>query len=136
MHRIVIDTNLFIDWLNDGKYGEIFFQREAVKFLSAVVMMELHTGARSRKDRRVLDGVTATFAKADRILLPSQTVYRESGQVLSDLMPSQLNKAALLTNDILIALSARSIGATVLTKNGRDFLAIQHVRPFRLHVVT
>ena len=81
-------------------------------------MMELYAGARSRKDRRVLDAVTATFAKADRILLPSQTVYRESGQVLSDLVPrksSQLEKATLFTNDILIAFSARSIGATVLT---------------------
>ena len=133
MHRIVIDTNLFIDWFNDGKYGEIFFGRGTVKFLSAVVMMELYAGIRSPKDRRALDGITGTFAKADRILLPSQTIYRESGQVLSELGPrksSRLEKAALLTNDILIALSARSIGATVLTKNGRDFLKIQHVRPF------
>jgi hypothetical protein len=32
---------------------------------------------------------------------------------------------------VLIALSARSIGATVVTQNERDFRAIQTIRPFR-----
>jgi hypothetical protein len=32
-------------------------------------------------------------------------------------------------------LSARSIGATVITQNERDFTAIQSIRPFKLSVV-
>jgi hypothetical protein len=39
-----------------------------------------------------------------------------------------------LVNDVLIALSARSIGASVITQNERDFVAIQSVRPFKLVV--
>ena len=39
-----------------------------------------------------------------------------------------------LVNDVLIALSARSIGASVITQNERDFAAIQSVRPFKLLV--
>jgi predicted nucleic acid-binding protein len=40
-----------------------------------------------------------------------------------------------LVNDVLIALSARAIGATVLTSNARDFAAIREVRSFSLTVV-
>jgi predicted nucleic acid-binding protein len=39
-------------------------------------------------------------------------------------------------NDVLIALSARTIGAIVYTQNGRDFAAIQSVRQFKLALVT
>jgi hypothetical protein len=38
-------------------------------------------------------------------------------------------------NDVLIALSARSIGATVMTQNGNDYRAIQSVEPFQLVIV-
>ena len=40
-----------------------------------------------------------------------------------------------LVNDVLIVLSARMIGATVVTSNARDFTAIREVRPFKLSVV-
>ena len=33
-------------------------------------------------------------------------------------------------NDVLIALTARSIGGTVVTANAADFAAIQQVEPF------
>lgn len=138
MRRVVIDTNLFIDWLNKGRYSEVLFQRDAVKYLAAVVMMELYAGARSRRDRRLLDSVTGTFAKAGRILVPTDSLYREAGHVLSELSgkrPTLSRQLAALTNDVLIALSARSIGATILTRNRPDFLAIQRIRPFRLTIV-
>jgi predicted nucleic acid-binding protein len=35
-------------------------------------------------------------------------------------------------NDVLIALSARSIGASVVAQNERDYRAIMALRPFRL----
>jgi predicted nucleic acid-binding protein len=38
-------------------------------------------------------------------------------------------------NDVLIALSARATGAVVVTRNERDFRAIQAIRPFRLELV-
>jgi len=40
MQRVVIDTNIYIDWLNEGRYEDIIFQREAVKHLSSVVLMD------------------------------------------------------------------------------------------------
>ncbi len=44
MRRLVIDTNLYIDWLNAGRHEAALFQRDAVKYLSAVVMLELYAG--------------------------------------------------------------------------------------------
>ena len=80
-----------------------------------------------------------TFRRAGRILLPTAQVYEEAGEVLRRLQTDrdyELHGAYSLTNDVLIALSARTIGATVITQNGADFEAIQSVRPFRLAVVS
>jgi len=135
MERVVIDTNIYLDWLNEGQHEAILFQREAVKYLSAVVLMELSAGAFSTRDRRLVREVTSAFAKVGRILVPSVTIYEEAGDMLRRLQESRgytVASAYGLVNDVLIALSARSIGATVITQNERDFVAIQSIRPFKL----
>ena len=139
MQRIVIDTNVYIDWLNKGLYEEVLFQPETLKHLSSIVMMELWAGAFSTQDRRLLRQITSNFAKAGRILLPTVGVYEEAGEVLRRLQISRgytATSASVRANDVLIALSARSIGATVVTQNRRDYVAIQGIRPFKLNVVT
>jgi len=138
MERVVIDTNVYVDWFNKGRHEAVLFQREAVKYLSAVVFMELSAGAFSAGDRRLVREVTSAFAKAGRILVPTVTVYEEAGDVLRQLQQSRgytMASAYGLVNDVLIALSARSIGATVITQNERDFVAIQMIRPFKLSLV-
>ena len=82
MQRIVIDTNIYIDWLNEGRYEDIIFQREAVKHLSADVLMELLAGAFSTRDRRLIRDITLPFAKANRIVTPTVSIYEEAGDVL------------------------------------------------------
>ena len=139
MRRIVVDTNLYVDWLNARQHESVLFQRDAVKYLSAVVVLELRAGAFSTRDRRLLDRMVAPFAKAGRILLPTVRVYEEAGNVLSRLQAARgydRAGAAALVNDVLIALSARSIGATVITQNASDFRVIQTVRPFQLEIVS
>ena len=82
--------------------------------------------------------VVAVFDRADRILVPSGAVYEDAGHVLRMLQESRGYRVAgspSLVNDVLIALSARAIGATVLTCNARDFAAIREVRSFKLSVV-
>ena len=137
MQRVVIDTNIYIDWLNEGRYEDIIFQREAVKHLSAVVLLELLAGAFSTRDRRLIRDITLPFAKATRIVTPTVSIYEEAGDVLRQLQQAHgysMPSAHGLVNDVLIALSARSIGASVITQNERDFAAIQSVRPFKLVV--
>jgi predicted nucleic acid-binding protein len=133
MQRVVIDTDVYIDWINDGQYETVIFQREAVKHLSAIVMMELAAGAFSARDRRLVRDVASAFAKVSRILAPTASIYQDGGEVLRQLQQSlgyTVAGAYGLANDVLIALSARSIGAVVITQNGRDFAAIQRIRPF------
>lgn len=135
MERVVIDTNIYVDWLNEGRHEAVLFQREAVKYLSAVVLMELSAGAFSARDRRLVQEVTSAFAKVGRILAPTVANYEEAGDVLRRLQEFRgytVASAYGLANDVLIALSARSVGATVITQNQRDFVAIQTIRPFKL----
>ena len=138
MRRLVIDTNLYMDWLNAGRHEVALFQRDAVKYLSAVVMLELYAGAFSPSDRRIVRSLVSAFDRAGRILVPSDTILEDAGHTLRALQESRgyrVTGSLSLVNDVLIALSARAIGATVLTSNARDFAAIRGVRSFKLTVV-
>jgi len=138
MTRTVIDTNIYIDWLNWGRYEDVVFRKHAIKYLSAVVWMELLAGAFRTVDKRAVQRMTTPFVRLDRVLVPAHRVYEDTGRVLQRLQESMhydLAKAHSLVGDVLIALSARTIGATVITQNGKDFSAIHRVRPFELLVV-
>lgn len=135
---MVIDTNVYIGWLNVGRYEEVLFQRDAVKYLSAVVLMELRAGAVSAGDRRLVQRLENAFERAGRILTPSHAVFSEGGDVLRRLQVEagyRVGASHSIANDVLIALSARSIGATVVTNNERDYRAIERIRRFRLALV-
>ena len=139
MRRLIVDTNRYIDWLNAGEHEPVFFQPDAVKFMSAVVMMELLAGAHSVRDQTRLQDLFKTFTRLDRIVTPSSGTYQEAGEVLLQLQTTHgyhLRKSHSLINDVLIALSARTIGGTVVTRNKRDFLAIQSIRSFKLSIVS
>ena len=135
MRRLVIDTNVYVDWFNRGEHEEFLLERDAFKYLSAVVLMELRAGAFSRRGRRLLDAVEATFERTRRTLVPSRAVFAEAGDVLRALQAAsgrRIGGSHSIANDVLIALSARSIGAAVVTQNETDYRAIQSVRSFRL----
>ena len=138
MRRVVIDTNIYVDWLNAGLHENIVFQRNSIKHLSAVVLMELRAGAFTLRDRRLVQRVESAFARAGRILVPSRIVFVEAGDALRRLQANpgvRIETRHSIVNDVLIALSARSIGATVVTQNEGDYRAIQAVRAFQLVVV-
>lgn len=139
MRRVVIDTNVYVDWINHGQHEEALFQREAVKYMSAVVLMELRAEAFSQRDRRLLQRLERAFERAGRILTPSRSVFAEAGDALRRMHADRgynIGARRSIANDVLIALSARSIGATVVTQNERDYRAIQAVRPFRLVIAS
>ena len=138
MRRLVIDTNIYIDWFNAGRHDNVLFQRDAVRHLSAVVLMELRAGAFNLRDRRLVQRVETAFARAGRILVPSKAVFVDAGDTLRHLQAARgfrIETSHSIVNDVLIALSACSIGATVVTQNERDYKAIQAVRTFQLLVV-
>jgi predicted nucleic acid-binding protein len=135
MRRLVVDTDIYIDWLNAGRHEEVLFQRGAVKYMSAVVLMELRAGATRIADRRVLDHLQGSYESAGRLVAPTRMVFADAGDTLRRLYAQGYRAGRSIVADVLIALSARSIGATVVTRNARDYSAIAKVRPFRLSIV-
>ena len=138
MRRIVVDTNVYIDWINQGRHEDVLFDRSTVKYLSAVVMMELRAGAFTQRDVRLLIKIERAFEKAGRVLTPTARVFAEAGETLKRMQAERgydVKASHSITHDVLIALSARSIGAAVATRNIRDYRAIQAVRPFTLLTV-
>jgi predicted nucleic acid-binding protein len=138
MRRLVVDSSIYIDWLNARRHEEVLFRRGDVKYLSAVVLMELRAGAFSTTDRRLLQNLETAFLRMGRILTPTASVFAQAGDVLRRLQADhgyRVKRSRSIVDDVLIALSARSIGAVVATQNARDFLAIRSVRSFRLQLV-
>ena len=88
MQKVIIDTNIYIDWMNDGLYEAVIFQRDAIKHLSAVVIMELAAGVFSVKDRRLVREISSAFGRVNRIVAPSVSMYQEAGEVLRKLQAS------------------------------------------------
>jgi len=138
VRRRVFDTGIYIDWINSGLHEEVLFETGIVRHLSAVVLMELEAGAFRPRDRKLLHTLERTFRRVERLLVPSAGVYSEAGEVLRRLQSRrgyELRKSHSIVNDVLIALSARSIGATVVTQNRGDYEAIRSIRPFGLQTV-
>ena len=66
------------------------------------------------------------------------TEFLSAGEMLAKLQEREgydLKKTASITNDVLIALSARQIGATVITQNRKDFEAIRRSKHFDLLIM-
>ncbi len=136
MKRVVIDTNLYIDWINAGLREALLVGPGYTRILSAVVLLELWAGTTNLPSRRAVEKIERAYTTAQRLLVPMPGVFAESGRVLRDLRAAGLEvRSAAFMNDVLIALSARAAGARVLTRNRSDFQAIRKVSPFDLEIV-
>lgn len=106
-------------------------------FLSAVVLQELAAGAGDGAELRRL-GAMRIAAEADGVLLtPDGEDWFQAGKVLNALLRGvrsvrgprshaiDKGEQRRLVRDVLIARSARRVGATVVTYNGRDFAKIR-----------
>jgi predicted nucleic acid-binding protein len=138
----LIDTDLYIDLIRTGEtlpFLNILYEKETPGiYFSSVVSDELLAGAKSRTGRRNVEALLRPFERAGRIVTPTHQNWRETGVILSELMEARIDlksKLAGLANDCLLALSARSIGATLYTRNRTDFSLIQKLRPFSLVII-
>ena len=132
--KVVIDTCVYIDFLNKSKYEEIFYERTMFRFLSPVVAMELRAGAQNHKDIAALDRLFATYSTAHRVVSLSANSFLKAGEVLQKLSKKYSGHSfSAMANDVLIALSAASIGATLVTSNKKDFEKIATCLNFNCH---
>ena len=135
--KLIIDTNVFVSYLRSGLHENWIEGRveETSRFLSSVVLFELRVGALDNRRLRVINRLIRSFPK-DRIVSPTEGVYRKAADVFRGLFGQ--NSAAWPqdrlgpVNDILIAVTAFRMGATVITENEKDFSRIaSHLPGFR-----
>jgi predicted nucleic acid-binding protein len=137
MKRILIDTNVYIDWMNQGKHEAFVVGPGLVRHLSSVVLMELEAGATTRAARSAAAELARAFDKVGRIAPPSREVWARTGAVLRGLQAKgrEIRRASLV-HDVLIALTARDIGATLITRDVSDHAAIRKLVDFSYAVVS
>ncbi len=130
---IVLDTSIFIDHLRTNKHAGDIQNLSGLIRNSSVVLSELARGATHESE---LDFVSV-LAKNHPILSPTERNWLESGSLLyrmhedKGFSPGKLRD---LHFDVLIALSARNHGATVITSDKADFELIRHYKEFQLEI--
>ncbi len=136
MNKLVFDTNVLIDWLNQGTHEAVICAPGVIRFMSAVVAMELLAGAKSRRAKNAVDALINRHRAVGRLAAPNSGAYVAAGQVLPRLKSAgrEIKKTSLV-NDLLIAITCRDIGAMLVTRDASDFVAIAAWVPFQLHVV-
>jgi predicted nucleic acid-binding protein len=127
--RVLLDTNVYVDWLNHGRHEALVMGRGLVRHMSSVVLMELRAGTMTRAAERAVDRLLRAYAAGDRLVTPRASAFERAGAVLRRLRASGREvRRASLVNDLFIALSASTIGATLVTRDVSDFTAIaEHV---------
>jgi predicted nucleic acid-binding protein len=130
--KVLLDTNVFIDYLRADLYAEWIFGgvSNVIRFLSSIVLMELRIGADTGRRQRAVDRVQAAFPTS-RLIAPLPPLFDHAGRLFRSLHGdgSGLDDRLGPVNDLLIALTARQIGATVLTSNLDDFRQIARHLP-------
>jgi predicted nucleic acid-binding protein len=130
--KTVYDTCVYIDFLRDGRHLDLFSSRHQIRYLSSVVMMELLAGARKPEQRRLLDRMFVPYSKALRLISLDANHFYKAGECLSSLGMRRKEIHMGLSHDVLIAISALSIGATLFTSNKKDFSQIQALLPVKV----
>ena len=127
----LLDTTIYIENFRSGRFTFRLVQSPFVIRCSSVVLHELLRGARTTTERKfVLD-----LSRRCQVLTPTEQQWLKAAEILGRLRQREGYGATELRElafDVLIALSAWSIGASVITTNHADFLAIQRELPFHL----
>ncbi len=128
--KLVFDTSVYIPFVNKGishpvlEYGA----GRPLLYMSAVVLEELYAGAHDPTSIKLLDKLYDTFIKVHRLIVPDAADWQKAGKVVAQFERKygfEEKFLARITHDIFIALSARRIGAVIVTKNTKDFHRIQ-----------
>lgn len=133
--KVMYDTCLYVDLLRAGLHMDLFSSRNQLRYMSAIVMLELRAGTANKSSVRTVDRLLTPYIKANRIILPQQNHYYLTGACATKLSAKGHNAKALL-NDILIAICAKSVGATLFTSNKRDYEVIRKEFSFPVEYVS
>lgn len=130
---ILIDTSIFIDHLRTGCHRRRIDSLSGLIRTSSVVLAELLRGATGPVERSFLKELERNHP----LLTPSEKNWLESGHILERIradLGCAPEKLRDLHFDVLIALTARSHGARLITSNRSDFELIKRYRSFSLEI--
>ena len=130
---VVFDTSIFIDHLRTGRHQQRIAATTGLVRNSAVVLAELSRGATKLSEQEFVE----QLARNHPILTPTENNWLESGRLLSKIRVDKGFHAEKLRDlhfDLLIALSARSVGARLVTSDRADFELIASYRRVQLEI--
>jgi predicted nucleic acid-binding protein len=130
---VIFDTSVLVDEARTGRHrGRIESVGGRVR-MSSVVLAELLRGVTGPAEHKFL----RNLARNHPVLTPTQKNWLESGDILANIRADRGFKPQKLRDlhfDVLIALTARSHGARLVTTNRKDFELISHYRQIKLEV--
>lgn len=137
--RFVLDTNIFIRAARDRSLADELERFHAAfapfEALSAVVVQELRAGVHGEAVERLEKALLSPFERRDRVIVPTYSAWKATGEVLSELVHSGKQRwtgvSRSFVNDVLLAMSCRESGAVLVTLNESDFAMIAEVRAFQ-----
>jgi predicted nucleic acid-binding protein len=117
---VILDTSIFVDYLRNGRHEDRIDSLTGIVRTCSVVLAELLRGASRPSELAYL----RTLEKNHSILTPTKQNWLDSGRLLVQIRADRgftPEKVRNLHFDALIALTARSHGARLITSDKADF---------------
>ena len=130
---IILDTSVLVDDLRTGRHRQRIGGLSGLVRNSAIVLADLWRGATTPADREFLRALGKNYP----VLTPTEGNWLESGQILAKMRADRgypPDKLRDLHFDVLIALTARSHGARLITSNRADFETSHRHCKFQLEI--
>jgi predicted nucleic acid-binding protein len=130
---VIFDTSVLVDQLRTNRHWRQIETLSGLIRNSAVVMAELWRGVVTPADREAL----LALGRNHPTLIPTEKNWFESGEILAKIRADRgfaPDKLRDLHFDVLIALTARSHGARLITSNRADFEMINSYRKIQLEI--
>ena len=130
---LIFDTSVLIDDLRTGRHQHKILAARGLIRTSSVVLAELWRGVTKPEEQRFVRAMERNHP----VLVPTKNNWLDSGQVLSKIRadtgfaPEKLRD---LHFDVLIALTARSYRARLISSNKADFELVRGYRKFDLEI--
>lgn len=117
---VILDTSIFVNHLRTGCHQDRIESLTGLVRVSSVVLAELWRGASKSEEKKFL----RALEKNHPILTPTKQNWLHSGELLGQVRADRGYTPEKLRNlhfDVLIALTARTHGARLVTSDRADF---------------
>ena len=124
--KVLLDTTVLINFLRAGMHAEWVLggYGTIVRFISAVALLELRLGPDAPKRKTAVERLHQAF-QPGRVLGLTPIILDHAGRLFRAMYGNAgIDRPPGLRNDMLMALTAREIGATIVTRKLQEFLRI------------